>query len=295
MPVYNRILLTISCIESIGRQSYSNYKIIICAHGPNDVYELLRKKYPNIVVLKGHEKMWWTAATNKCVQYVLDNGTTNDFVFTLNDDTELENNCFEILIKSINRFPGSIVGCVNLLFDDRNSIEPSAQKELILMGFRLYKGVNRWGDDISKYQCLTPVGALSGKGVLIPANIFHKVGLYSEQMLPHYHADTEFSIRASKAGYRLFLSYDAKLYSHYQETGLTSMSSKKLTLREFLYGFKSIKSTRHYSSIKNRAKLIYGNSYPFYLFIMIFTIVIGYFRRIILSYVKSLRRNPINL
>jgi GT2 family glycosyltransferase len=52
-----------------------------------------------------------------------------------------------------------------------------------------------------------PVDFLSGRGTLIPVEAFQEIGLYDFVRLPHYGADYEFSHRAKKKGYSLFINY----------------------------------------------------------------------------------------
>ena len=284
IPVFNRLDYTIRCIESIHRQFVIDYKIVICEHSPTEEnFNELKQGYPEIILLRGDESMWWTGATNRCVEYVISHASNDDFVFTLNNDTELDEDCLKMISMSASEHPDSIIGCVNLLYDQKTRIEPSAQKKRKFLGLDLYGRVNQWGDDLKDFRGIEEVNALSGKGVLIPVSVFKKIGLYNSEMLPHYHADTEFTIRASKAGYKILLNYSAKLYSHHEETGLTARTSEN-TLKAFLHGFSSIKSTRHYPSLKNRAKLIYGDTYRIYLLINLIGVWGGFIKR----YIKSL-------
>lgn len=279
IPVHNRLAFTLACIKSIKKQHYSDYRIIICDDGSTDAtYEEIKKEYPELVLLLGDGNLWWTGATNKCVEHALKDANDNDLIFTLNNDTELAPECLSELIEAEKRYPNSIIGCVNLFFADREKIEPSSQKEKVILGFKLYLKLNKWGDDLKNYAGIFEVNALSGKGVLIPVPVFKKIGLYNAEMLPHYHADTEFTIRASKAGIKILLNYSAKLYSHHKETGLTAWTSGN-TLKAFLHGFSSIKSTRHYTSLKNRAKLIYGDTFYIYLLINLIGVFGGFIKR----------------
>ena len=51
-------------------------------------------------------------------------------------------------------------------------------------------------------------------GTLVPAEVFKKIGLYNEDYLPHYYADSEFSLRAKKLGYGLLFNPNAKLWNN---------------------------------------------------------------------------------
>lgn len=279
IPVHNRLALTRACIKSIKKQNYSNYKIIICDDGStDDTYEEIKKEYPEVVLVRGDGNLWWTGATNKCVAHALKKASDTDLIFTLNNDTELAPDCLSELIEAKKKYPNSIIGCVNLFFANRNKIEPSSQKEKRVLGFKLYLRFNKWGDDLKNYAGLFEVNALSGKGVLVPIVVLKKIGVYNYEMLPHYHADTEFTIRASKAGYKVFINYSAKIYSHQNESGIGTHTSQP-NIKEFIKSFSTIKSTHHFQTLINYSKLIYNKYYRIYFLISLFGIILGFIKR----------------
>ncbi len=288
IPTFHRLSYTIKCINSIYDQVFKDYKIVICEHSPTEEnYNELQENFPEIIFLRGNEEMWWSGAINRCVAHVMSRASDNDYVFTLNNDTELDEDCLKKLTKTAAEHPDSIIGCVNLLYDQKSRIEPSAQKRGKFFGLNLYRSVNCWGDDLKEFRGIIEVNALSGKGVLIPVSIFKTIGLYNAEMLPHYHADTEFTIRASRAGFKVLLNYSAKIYSHHKETGLTARTSGN-TLKAFLRGFSSVKSTRHYPTLKNRAKLIHGDKSHIYFLVSLIGVWGGFIRRYTITVVSKL-------
>jgi GT2 family glycosyltransferase len=48
----------------------------------------------------------------------------------------------------------------------------------------------------------------------IPYEVFEKVGLFDEVSFPQAGADYDFTLRASRAGYKIYCNFDATLYSH---------------------------------------------------------------------------------
>ena len=59
IPVFERLQLTVNCIKSIKRQTYTDYTIVVCEHSPNDTtYNELKKLFPEVVLLRGDESMW---------------------------------------------------------------------------------------------------------------------------------------------------------------------------------------------------------------------------------------------
>ena len=100
IPVFNRLSYTISCIKSIREQSYTHYKTIICDDNSTDgTAEYLLKNAPDVTVLHGDGNLWWTGGTNKCVEYALKIAKPDDYIFTLNNDTELTSNVLQTLVK----------------------------------------------------------------------------------------------------------------------------------------------------------------------------------------------------
>ena len=92
---------------------------------------------------------------------------------------------------------------------------------------------------------LAEVTHAPGRGTLIPLQAFSDLGLYDEKHLPHYGADYDFTYRARRAGYRILISYRARVFSHIDATGMTIMR------REFNYkGF-----MRYLTDMKSPANL----------------------------------------
>lgn len=278
IPVFNRINYTLKCIESIKKQSYSNYRIIICDDGSTDgTYDVIINQFPEIILLKGTGNMWWAGATNMCIQKALTLGHNEDYVFTLNNDTELLEDSLVKAIELAGSLPQAIIGSVNVFQNDPSKIEPSAFKRSNKLFFKMLPvRIHNLGDYIPQNIEFIEVDAFAGKGVLIPLETFRKVGLYNSTLLPHYHADTEFTLRARALGYKLFYCYKSKVLSHHYLTGTGTMNKN---LKEFIRSFSNIKSAIHYKSILNFSKLVYGEKYRPYLYWQLIRIVLGYFKR----------------
>jgi GT2 family glycosyltransferase len=278
IPVYNRINYTLKCIESIKKQSYTNYRIIICDDGSTDgTYDIISKQYPEVIVLSGTGNLWWAGSTNMCVEKALTIGNEEDYIFTLNNDTELLNDSLANLINLGNTFKNTIFGAINVFYNDPEKIEPSAFKRSNRLFFKMLPvRIHTLGDIVLHDKEYVEVDAFSGKGVLFPFEVFKKVGLYNSSLLPHYHADTEYTLRARKYGYRLFYCYCSKVLSHQYLTGTGTMNKNFL---EFIRSFNNVKSAIHYKSILNFSKLVYGKRYRPYLFWQLTRIFLGFFKR----------------
>ncbi|MCC7303409.1 MAG: glycosyltransferase family 2 protein [Bacteroidia bacterium] len=281
IPVHNRIEYTLECISSIRAKAKVCFTIVICDDGSTDgTSNILRENFPEGVLLNGDGKLWWTGGMNRCVEYVLEHSLdTADVVFSMNNDAVIDDRTFSSLLDAHHKSPKAIIGCVNLFYNERTKIEPSATRKTRRLGIPFYLIYNKWGEDVRKYQGLHAVHGLSGKGVLIPISVFRKIGLYNQEKLPHYHADTEFTIRATNVGIPVYISYESRVYSHQKDTGLASKANKP-EIGVFVRSFSNIKSTRHLRSLSNSCKLIYGPVWHrFYFFAHLAAILVGFGQR----------------
>jgi hypothetical protein len=58
-----------------------------------------------------------------------------------------------------------------------------------------------------------PVQALTGCGTLVPAACYREVGLYDADQYPQYHADAEFVLRATRAGFHAYVDLRAVVWN----------------------------------------------------------------------------------
>jgi GT2 family glycosyltransferase len=169
---------------------------------------MIKKEFTEVVLLNGDGNLWWTGAINLGVKYVLENAAQADYILTLNDDTIIKQNYLETLLVCASKNQRSLIGSIAIKNDDRMTIEDGGVKinwSTAKFNF-LVRGI-KYKIIVNKEPSVIPVDVLSGRGTLIPVATFHDIGLYDFSQLPHYGADYEFSHRAKKKGYNLFINY----------------------------------------------------------------------------------------
>lgn len=226
IPVFNRWHFTQACLQSLQQQSYTNFKIVVVDHGSTDgTSENIKKDFPEVIVLKGDESMWWTAATNLGVQFALDNKA--DFVLTLNNDLIVPVNYLDTIITVSKKYPNSLIGSV--------SVDKSNPERVMFTGINWNKWTAKYRPNINKTnfnaiqknQLVLTTDLLPGRGTLIPSNAFKTVGLFDEKNFPHYAADEEFSNRCKKNGFQLLVSTKSVVHSEVDATGLKNIHTRR--------------------------------------------------------------------
>jgi GT2 family glycosyltransferase len=247
IPVYNRWQFTKECLLSLRSQTYTDFKTIVVDHGSTDgTSEFIKSEFPEVILLKGNESMWWTAATNVGVRYAQQNGA--DYVLTLNNDLIVQSDYLTQLNDVSTNNPDSIIGSVSV---DIN--EPS---KVIYAGTNWNKWTAKYKStiDLSKFneiqttQTIIETDLLPGRGTLIPVKAFNDLGLFDEIHFPHYAADEEFSNRCKKNGYYLYIATRAVVQSAVEAAGLNNVHQS----RNFKYWKDFVFSRRSPVNIKRR-------------------------------------------
>ena len=131
---------------------------------------------------------------------------------------------------------------------------------------KLYENVNT--------KALVQVDMLTGRSVLYPISVFQNGNSFDYKSFPQYGGDNEFTHRAKKLGFKLFINPASVVYVQRAETGLNPIE-KTLSFSEKLQSLYSIRSVNNLK-IRFRFALMVPPFYarPTYLIISIFKILI---------------------
>jgi GT2 family glycosyltransferase len=248
IPVFNRWHYTNACLQSLVKQTYTAYKIIVVDHGSTDnTSQYIKNNYPNVLVLTGNSSMWWAAATNLGVKKALSLSTSNsDYILSINNDLIVNPNYLQSLLDGAQAKPHSIIGSVTVDVNNPDQLD--------------YAGT-KWNPWTAKYKLVIPLpqslssvqqqhliqsDMLPGRGTLFPISAFIQIGLYDDIHFPHYMADEDFSLRCIKANYTLWVNTQAVVLSALDDTGLNKVHTKK-NIRFWIDTFTSIKSANKFS------------------------------------------------
>jgi GT2 family glycosyltransferase len=222
IPVHNRKEFTRNCLLSLRSQTVRNFIVVVIDDGSSDgTSEMIQREFPEVILIQGDGNLWWTGATNLGVRYALEHDA--EYVMTLNNDTAAAGDFVEKMMVWAKMEPKALLGA--LAIDARSQV-PIYGGEIIDWKLARYKRVlDTLEEDDQKG--LHEVTHFPGRGLLIPSEVFSRIGLFDEKLFPHYAADYDFTHRAIRAGYRVFCNYDAKIYIYPNASGDVELRKKK--------------------------------------------------------------------
>jgi GT2 family glycosyltransferase len=277
IPTFNRVESCVKCIESIYKQIYNNSKIIIVDDNSSDnTADIIRSKFPEVTVLHGTGDLWWTGATNMGCEYALKNGAK--LILTMNDDLILDLHYLEQMINGHRQYPRALIGSLSVSMEKVPRLIDAGN---VTCNFWTGKTKNR-GNLFSPYKFdlkgIVPSISLTGRGTLIPKEVFEKIGLFDFNNFPHYAADNDFSLRAKKAGFEIMINLDCIIYSNIQTSGYIKYGLKQsfTTILISFFKFKSPNNLRkNFIYLKRHYPKKYIFYFPIYFVICQFRILLG--------------------
>lgn len=207
LPFFNRLNFTLKCLKCFQQSNFRNYEILIVDDGSTDhSAEIIKKTYPEIEIMIGSGNWWWSKSLNQGLANVLPKTTAGDYILIINNDTTFGPDYLDQLVSTSQKYNRSLVGSLVVNPGPPETIQDAGVKAN-WSNFTFPKS-----NFDSKLEVETAVDCLATRGLLIPVEVFTKVKSFS-RVLPHHSTDYDFTIRAKKSGFRLVMSYKAKIYN----------------------------------------------------------------------------------
>ena len=203
VPTRNRRETTLRFLDAMASQTHGALRVVVVdANSSDGTVAAIRRQHPQVTVVAADDRDFWAGATNRSARRALAAGT--DYVLTINDDAVVPADYVERMVALAQRHGCSILGSrIDLL------AEPG---RIWALGTRTDWGTDRFlrlshHDELASQLDpalaaaeVLPAEAMPGNGVLIRREVFGRVGLYDARWLPHYHADSEWVMRAVRRG-----------------------------------------------------------------------------------------------
>ncbi|MGM0582625.1 MAG: glycosyltransferase family 2 protein [Bacteroidota bacterium] len=259
IPTYNRNSHLSNLLADLEEQIVKDFEVIVVdASEKHSAKKILKqRKKIDIHYLSVNSDKYWTGSVNAGIKYVL--GKRNNLNITgillLNDDIRINDDYIKNLFHLNKKYSKHLIGSVNVSNNDRNTISWAGMKTNKWTSYTKYFFKGRNIDNINSNKVIESF-TLIGRGLFIPINVFDQVDLFDEENIKH-RGDTEFPLRAKKAGYNLLVSFNLIVYCFDNMT--YSLDHGSLRLKDFKKVFFDFRSSSYWKTRYYYAKSATSN------------------------------------
>jgi GT2 family glycosyltransferase len=205
---YNQASVTAEFLESTKNLLYQNLEILVCdmSSSVNPATVFNAADYPNTRLLLSDENLGFAGGNNWGMRQ-----SKGDFIFIVNNDTELTPDIIERLLQPF--FQNSAIGvvCPKIkYFADRRIIQYAGFRQM-----NPYTGrTSTIGDmetDNGQYNISGPTYGAHGCAMMVKKTVIEKTGMFPEKFFLYYE-EWDWSARIQKAGYLIWYQSEATIY-----------------------------------------------------------------------------------
>jgi len=233
--------ITSTCIESILNSTNSNFKIIL-VDNESDNKKVKNFKYKNeIEIIQNKKNEGFSKAYNIGIDYALKNKF--DYTILINNDTIVEKNLIEVLLKTAEAKNFSVVQPLILKYSGKEIWNAGGRINYFFGNFITRK---KLGNSLNSSIELTEW--FTGCCCLFKTKIFKDIGKLDERFFAYYE-DVDFSLRLKKHGYKIGFTSKTQIY-HYESFSSILNNSNGGKLSPYV----------HYLNIRNHILILKKHS-----------------------------------
>ena len=203
---WNRCEDTVACLASMGDLTYPNKSLLLVDNGSDDgTPDVVALRFPEVEIITNKQNLGFAAGFNVGIRHAFNQDA--DYAFIVNNDTTIDENALSEMMT--------------LVEDDVGLIAPkiyyASEPDRIwsVGGMRQPLTIEMTGDaqgeiDSGQWATVIERDYLVGCALLISRRLCDKVGLFDERFFMYYE-DSDLSLRARQAGFRLLLSPNSRV------------------------------------------------------------------------------------
>lgn len=207
---YNGLADTLACLASLERLDYPRERrhIVVVDNASQDgTPATVREAYPHVTVIENQANLGFAAGNNVGLRYAL--AQNYDYALLLNNDTEAAPDMLANLVSVAEDDPR--IGAVGPII-----YYHAAPTRVWSAGGRIdwRRGISRMEgevEDQGQFTAIREVDFVTGCAMLLRRAALERVGLFDERFFMYFE-ETEWCVRARRAGFRILFAPQAKLW-----------------------------------------------------------------------------------
>lgn len=207
---YNGLADTLACLASLEGLDYprERYRTVVVDNASQDgTPAAVREAYPQVVVIENDANLGFAAGNNVGLRYALAHGY--DYALLLNNDTEAAPDMLTELVTAAEADPRS--GAVGPII-----YYHAAPTRVWSAGGWIdwEQGISRMEgevEDRGQFTAIREVDFVTGCAMLLRRTALERAGLLDERFFMYFE-ETEWCVRARRAGFRILFTPRAKLW-----------------------------------------------------------------------------------
>lgn len=263
---YNQISVTCEFLESLKKVSYDPLEVIVVDNASReDPTEAITNAYPEVRLIRSDRNLGFAGGNNRGIE-----ACHGDYVFIVNNDTEVTENIIEKLLEPFQKDP--LVGVVSpkiYYFHHPNVIQYAGFRRVNPFTGR-NSAVGNKEEDRGQYDQPGYTPYAHGAAMMVSREVIRKVGMLPDIFFLYYE-ELDWSVQIVSAGYKIFYQPEAGLY--HKESVTTGKES----------------TIKTYYQNRNRILFMRRNATPLQMFVFTLFLICFTIPRAFLKYLLKLQ------
>ncbi len=192
---------TLACIESLQKLDYPNKRLLLVDNGSTDgTPEAVATQFPTVEIIRNEINLGFAAGMNVGLRHALDQKA--EYIFIVNNDTIIDQAALQKMILLFGDDVGMVAPKIYYAAEPDRIWSVGGLKNPLTLET---SGDARGEIDREQWPDVLERDYFNGCALLLSGHFLEEVGLFDERFFMYYE-DSDLSIRARQAGYRLLLS-----------------------------------------------------------------------------------------